>query len=179
MNTEFTIHTKAFGALTIPHLQTPPSDFNLITHGGTASLTAYVPDSSVRDNLLEYQRHAGSYTINDTLNNTRRYRETIPGNTAVESLLIGIEPNSELKAAGVRGFYGLVRSISDARTPAFTNPAVNLEVDVAAGYSEYSSLSVAEDALELSFTTNSGGSTSTASAQLGSGELGSMQLGNS
>ena len=216
MSIQYKLHTKSNGTLTANHVESPPSNLNTTTHGGSTTITCHfsggpsgeeltipsgdtytIPagtteqyasvtvagvlvvegtllvDWSVttestgtitqtdtgtitqtaavgdREVLMGYDRHAGSYTINGTLNNQQRYRLTIPDNANINSLLIGVEPSEELKNRGIRGFWGLLRNVVDGRTPALTHPVIELEVDILAAFSEYADISSVEAALEV------------------------------
>lgn len=119
------------------------------THGGTSAYMLHVSNDADFSTLLEYQRHAGSYTINDTLSNTQQYRLTIPDSANIGSLLWGIEPDTGLSNRHITGVWGLVSSITDGRTTALTHPVLEVELDVLAEYGEYASRSDVETALKI------------------------------
>lgn len=143
-----TVHTDGNGSISVDHVETPPESMSNRMHGGTASYTLHVSDDSDFSTLLEYQRHAGSYSISDSLANTQNYHLTIPTSANINSLLWGIEPDTDLSSRHITGVWGLVKGVTDGRTTALTHPVVEVELGVLAEYSEYSTRSDVENALE-------------------------------
>jgi len=107
------------------------------------------PDENPFKTLLSYDRHAGSYALSDTLNNTQRYHERLPGSANISSLLVGIEPSPKLKSEFVGGVWGLISNVTDNRSRALTNPVVTLEIDILAEYSEYNDVAAVRNDLEI------------------------------
>jgi hypothetical protein len=110
-----------------------------INNNGSLTLTSGTAGGFA--NLIDYDRHAGSYSLNETLNNTQRYKERLPSNANISSLVVGIEPAGELQNKEVQGKWGLISNVTDNRTRALTNPVLTLEIDILADYTEYSSVS--------------------------------------
>jgi len=92
------------------------------------------------EDLREYREYAGNATLTETLDGTRRFAETI-NTAAVDSLVIGIEPNDSLKDRGIPGVWGVVDSVTDARNRQLTTNAITLSLTVLAPFSEYNSVS--------------------------------------
>jgi len=99
--------------------------------------------------LLAHDRHAGSYTLTGTLNNTQKYKERLPSSANINSLVAGLEPATDLQNRDVAGKWGLISNVTDSRTRAFTNPVVTVEVDILADYSEYSDVAAVQTDLEI------------------------------
>lgn len=104
------------------------------------------------DNLEEmqdYADHAGAFATNVTLNNTQKYREQIPTDADVDSIMIGLEPSDNLKSRGVNGIWGLVTGGSDLRTPALTNPIYSVDIQILAEFSDYDNHAAVESDLSV------------------------------
>jgi len=114
---------------------------------GTGTIDILSGSADVIDTLLSYDRHAGSYTLSGTLNNTQRYKERLPANPNVESLVVGLEPASGLR--NIAGKWGLISNVSDNRTRPLTNPLISLEIDILADYAEYSTITDLQTDLEI------------------------------
>lgn len=99
--------------------------------------------------LIRYDRHAGSYTLSGTLNNTQRYKERLPTNANINSLVVGLEPATELQNNEIQGKWGLISNVTDSRTRALTNPVLTLEIDILADYNEYDSVTDVQNNLEI------------------------------
>jgi len=99
--------------------------------------------------LLKYGRHAGSYSLTETLNNTQRYKERLPSSPNINSLVVGLEPATDLQKRSVRGKWGLISNVTDNRTRPFTNPVVSLEIDILADYAEYSDVTAIQNDLAI------------------------------
>jgi len=99
--------------------------------------------------LLEFDRHAGSYSLESALNNTQRYKERLPTTPNVSSLVVGIEPNNELQTEEIAGKWGLISNITDSRTRALTNDVITIEIDILADLAEYSDLNNVQTALKI------------------------------
>ena len=99
--------------------------------------------------LLKYDRHAGSYTLSGTLNNTQRYKERLPSSPNISSLVVGLEPSNDLQDGNIVGKWGLISNVTDNRTRPLTNPVLTLEIDILADFSEYNDVSAVQTALEI------------------------------
>lgn len=101
------------------------------------------------ERVIEHDRHAGSYSLTGTLGNAQRYKERLPANPNISSLVVGLEPATQLQDKRIIGKWGLIRNITDNRTRALTNPVVSLEIDILADYPEYSDVADVQSALEI------------------------------
>lgn len=99
--------------------------------------------------LLDHDRHAGSYTLNGTLGNTQRYKERLPSSPNINSLVVGLEPATDIANREVAGKWGLIGNVTDNRTRPFTNPVVTLEIDILADFSEYADVTAVKTDLEI------------------------------
>jgi len=99
--------------------------------------------------LLAYDRHAGSYTLTETLGNVQRYKERLPTNPNINSLVVGLEPATDLSDRDIAGKWGLISNITDNRTRALTNPVITLEIDILADYNEYSDVTDVQNNLAI------------------------------
>jgi len=96
------------------------------------------------EDLVEYGDYAGKFSTTETLNGKQKYREFIPSDANVDSLLVGIEPNNELENKNVPPIWGVVESVSDPRNPALNTKNYQMTVRILAEKSEYSDHSTAE-----------------------------------
>jgi len=92
------------------------------------------------EELRQYREYAGSATLTETLDGTQRFSESID-TAALDSLVIGIEPDSDLKTRGIPGVWGVVDSISDSRNRQLTTNTITLSLSVLAPYSDFNSVS--------------------------------------
>jgi len=148
MDTTYTLHTDANGTLTIDHLQSGIDEANNATRGGSVTAIASVTETNLKT-LLEYDPHAGSFSTTGSLPNTQHYREFLPSSASINTLVVGLEPNTELSNAGITGVWGLISAVTDNRTPATTNPSVELEIQVLADYTDYADIVSVESDLEV------------------------------
>jgi len=119
---------------------------------GTVNVTTGTIDNlseKVLTKLLDHDRHAGSYTLNDTLDNVQRYKERLPSNPNINSLVVGLEPSGDLSNRNIAGKWGLISNITDSRTRALTNPVVTLEMDILADISEYADVTAVQNDLKI------------------------------
>jgi len=112
--------------------------------GGTVNVASGGEFSS----LLKYDRHAGSYNVVATLDSTQRYNELLPLNANINSLVVGLEPDSSLQNDDIAGKWGLISNITDGRTQATTNNVITIEIDILADMTEYSDVSNVQSNLE-------------------------------
>ena len=118
-----------------------------IDNDGTLTVTS--GSAGGFSDLIKYDRHAGSYSLTGTLDNTQRYKERLPSNANINSLVVGLEPSTSLENRSVTGKWGLISNVTDNRTRALTNPVLSLEIDILADYSEYNSVSDVQNDLEI------------------------------
>lgn len=99
--------------------------------------------------LLAHDRHAGSYTLTETLGNAQKYKERLPASPNINSLVVGLEPATDLSDRDIAGKWGLISNVTDNRTRALTNPVVTLEIDILAEYSEFNDVAAVKTDLEI------------------------------
>jgi hypothetical protein len=92
------------------------------------------------EDIRQYREYAGNATLTETLDGTQRFNETT-NTAALDSLVIGVEPNDDLKDRGVRGVWGVVDSVTDARNRQLTTNAITLSLSVLAPYSDFNNVS--------------------------------------
>jgi len=81
--------------------------------------------------------YAGKFTVSETLAASQQYREFIPVDTRIESLLLGIEPSTDLQNKDIGGIWGLVQNVTDSRNQAISTTRHTLEVQILERYREY------------------------------------------
>jgi len=135
-------------------------DGTLIVHGtsnvktngtidGTGTIDVLGGPADPQATLLSYDRHAGSYTLNETLGNVQKFKERLPANPNINSLVVGLEPATDLQNREIAGKWGLMGNITDNRTRPLTNPVVSVEIDILADYAEYSDVTAVQNDLEI------------------------------
>lgn len=118
-----------------------------ITTNGTFTINSGT--ANTLENLLDFDRHAGSYALRTTLNNTAKYKQQLPTKSNVDSLVIALEPAQSLQDEDIVGKWGLISNVTDNRTRALTNPIITVEIDILADLSEYSDHTAIENDLEI------------------------------
>jgi len=116
-----------------------------VEENGTLNVTG----GDNRGELEQYADHAGAFSSLTTLNNTQKFREQIPTDADVNSILLGIEPSQTLKDRGINGIWGLVTNGTDERTSALTNNQYTIELQVLAEYADYSDRQALTTDLEI------------------------------
>jgi len=147
VNTNYTLYTSAYGTLSVDHMQNGPNELNQTSRGET--LTAVIADPGSFADVLSYQEYAGKYTTTETLESGQPYREFIPDSASINTLIVGLEPNTELQNENIRGVWGIVDSVTDNRTNALTNPSIELSLRVLAPFTEYTDIASVQSALEV------------------------------
>jgi len=117
------------------------------TQDGTLNVLGRPPNAFAK--LLEYDRHAGSYSLESTLDNTQRYKERLPTSPNVQSLVVGLEPATELQNDDIEGKWGLISNVTDSRTRATTNNVITVEIDILADFVEYSDVNSVQTDLAI------------------------------
>lgn len=113
---------------------------------GTLDVTGPTPvDLSF---LRDYRIYAGNATLTETLNGTQRFSETID-TAEIDTLVVGIEPSSELKQADIPGVWGVVEDVIDARNRPLSTDAVEITVSVLAPYDKYDTISDVTNNLKI------------------------------
>lgn len=116
-----------------------------VQENGTLNVTG----GDNRDTLQEYADHAGAFASQTTLNNTQLYREQIPTNADIGSIVLGIEPSTTLQNDDIEGIWGIVTGGSDMRNQALSNDQFQIELRVLAEYSEYADHTAISNDLEV------------------------------
>lgn len=97
--------------------------------------------------LRDYGDFAGAYWSGWDIDDDYRYREQLPS-SAKSSLVIGVEPNAELREQLVSGVWGLVESVEDRRNAPLSNWRLGVTLRVLAPFDEYDSVSAVQTVLE-------------------------------
>jgi hypothetical protein len=108
-----------------------------------------VTDTSARNTLLSYGEWAGKYNTNTMIDATVKYTERIPTSESIDSLVVGIEPASDLQNKDVVGAWGIIDSIQDLRNGPLGTDRIELQITTLAKYSDYSDVSGVENSLKL------------------------------
>jgi len=117
------------------------------TNGTTVNGQIIVTDTGSYTTLQEYEHHAGSYSLNETLQNAFPYSEQLP--PSQDSIVFRIEPSTDLQTKNVRPIWGIVDSITDNRNTALNNISYQISVTVLAFGSEYSDFTSIENDLKI------------------------------
>lgn len=115
-----------------------------VTNNGT--LTVY---GSVISRVQDLADYAGSYAEQTTLNGTVKFRNQIPSNADVNSLVVGVEPSANIQDNDVDGFWGIVDRGSDTRNTALSDGQYQLQLTVLAELAEYNDHTAIENDLQL------------------------------
>lgn len=142
--TTWTIHTKSNGTINVDHITNQPPK---IKRGNTVNITAEVGNVSLIQDYIEY---GGSYSTLEGLNGEIFYGENVPSAVSIDSIVFGIEPNTELSNRNVFGIWGILNSASDNRPRATTTNLVGLNMLVLARYSDYADHTALENDLLMS-----------------------------
>jgi len=141
-DTSYTIHT----ATDTLSAEFNAAGVNQISRGETTTFRFFVSESDFQT-LTDYDDYAGSYAPIELLNGNEKYRDHIPESGSIESLLVGIEPSSDLKNKDISGVWGVIDDISDSRNAALSTVQVELSVRVLARFAEYADHTTAESTL--------------------------------
>lgn len=106
-----------------------------VTEGGLFTLRKY----------LDWADAAG---YGQGVNNVPWFRNQLPTGAGVESLVLGMKPNSDLRDRSVNGLWGLVTGGRDARNNTLTNWQLELTCFVLADWDAYDSHAAVESDLE-------------------------------
>lgn len=145
MDTSFTIHTADFDPIEAEGVVSDPYD---VTRGETIAINFNFPqiDGSTSGTITgiagwgRLKRHtdyAGTYSVNEMLTGDVTYNERLPSSADVSSLVVGIEPSTDLQNRNVTGLWGLIESGSDNRTRPLTRYNFELSLVFIAEYSDY------------------------------------------
>jgi len=101
------------------------------------------------DDVQDYTPYTGDYTISETLVSTQKYVENLSSDAQINTLLVGVEPDTNLSDEEIRGYWGLIQNITDDRTQALSNTRVTLDIDVLAPFENYADHTAVQNDLEL------------------------------
>jgi len=117
--------------------QNPPT----VTRGQPATVEfLFRPEtssSSAYSGMLEYLDWADAADYGLTEVNVPWYREQLPARAAVDSLVVQLEPSTELSSYDVPGFWGLVTGGDDSRETTLSQERLVLELVVLADADQY------------------------------------------
>jgi len=117
--------------------QNPPT----VTRGQPATVEfLFRPEtssSSAYSGMLEYLDFADAADYGLTEANVPWYREQLPARADVESLVVQLEPSTELSSYDVPGFWGLVTGGDDSRETTLSQERLVLELVVLADADQY------------------------------------------
>lgn len=88
--------------------------------------------------LQDFLDYSDAAAYGTSQNHRPWYREQLPADATVASIVLGIEPTQDLKDRGITGVWGIVVSGSDLRNSTLTNWQIDLELFVLSEFSEYS-----------------------------------------
>jgi hypothetical protein len=99
--------------------------------------------------LLKYAEWAGKYDTKKMLNGTLKYSDRIPSAEVLESLVVGIEPATELQNKDVKGVWGLIDSIEDNRNAVLTPNRIIISLTNLGEFEDYKNVEDIENTLKL------------------------------
>ena len=145
VDSTFTIHTADFDPI---EARGVVSDPYTLTRGESVSLNFNFPniDGQTTGTITgiagweRLQRHtdfAGTFSVNETLTGKPTYNERLPSSADVTSLVVGIEPSTDLQNNNVTGIWGIVESGSDNRNNPLTRYNFEISVTMLAEYGEF------------------------------------------
>lgn len=102
-----------------------------------------------KSDVTEYARYAGKYTVAETLGSEQKYRERLPSDASVSSLLVKFEPESSLQDRQIPGVFGLISAVTDTRPPALSQNEFEVEIQILTTTQEYSTLTDVRNDLEV------------------------------
>jgi len=110
-------------------------DFNRAPTNGTLDINEkYALET---EEVQKYSPYTGKFTVTETLGSSQKYREFISSSADIDTLLVGIEPDTSLSDRHIEGYWGLVNQITDQRTRSLSNERIGIEITVLAPYAEY------------------------------------------
>jgi hypothetical protein len=123
-----------------------------LTNNGTLTLNGTLTVSErvalEFEDLRRYREYAGQASITETIDGTQRFIEMIDEN-AIDTLVVGIEPDQQARNDGIPGVWGVVERITDDRNQPLTTNAITVELRVLAPYEEYSSVADVTSTLKI------------------------------
>lgn len=100
------------------------------------------------EDVNKFAPFAGKYSIAETLSANQFYRENID-TTEIDTLLVGVEPDTDLQDNDIRGYWGLIDRIQDNRNQPLGTIRVGLDITVLAPYSDFNDHTDVQNSLEL------------------------------
>jgi hypothetical protein len=97
----------------------------------------------------QYSTYAGKYSISETLGSQQTYNELLPDTATINSLLVSVEPSSDLQNKTVNGYWGLINNITDSRNRPLSNKQVTMDIAILAPFDEYSDRTSVQTDLEV------------------------------
>jgi len=163
-----TLLVETGGTVTISQGDTESYDFVEVESGGTLDVdgtlninerlinngtvdndgTINIQDGEQTD-VTEYARYAGKYTVSETLGGEQKYRERLPSDSSVSSLLVKFEPKESLQNRQIPGVFGLIDGVTDTRGPALSQNEFEVTVRILATTQEYNTLTDVQNELEV------------------------------
>lgn len=142
-DTSWTVHTKSNGTFDVNYITTNAPN---IKRGNVANINIDTSSFSLVQDYIEY---AGSYSTISSLNGKVYYRENVPDLADVDSIVLGIEPNTDINSKDVFGIWGILDSATDNRPRALTTNQMGLNVFVLAQYSDFADHTALESELQM------------------------------
>jgi hypothetical protein len=121
----------------------------IINNGTIVNNGTLINDFGTIESFNTFADYAGSYATQTMLNSTVKYRNQLPDDEPIDSLIWGIEPSQDLQDKNVIGVWGIVDAIQNNRNQALTTKRYQVDVTVLAPYSDYGSISDVEDDLVI------------------------------
>lgn len=118
----------------------------IIEDGAQLVITGENTQSDLIEGLDQEAGHFVDYT---TIQNEHKFRNKLPQDSDISSLLVGIEPSQELQDRDVKGIYGVVEGMTDNRNSSLTNYQYQMTILKLADFDEYSDLTSAASDLEV------------------------------
>lgn len=128
-----------YGSLTVESNATLNTNLRIEDRGGstTNNGTINVNSGGGFSILDQYREFAGQAVTGTGFDGQPYWRPQTRSNPFIQSLLLGFEPNDELKDRGVTGVWGVVTGGSDERNTVLSNYQLRLDVFVLASYLDY------------------------------------------
>jgi len=124
--------------------------FEFLNNDGTVDNNGVITfTDGEKEDLLKYQPFAGKFTVTETLASEQTFRERLPDDAEVSSLLVRFVPDTDLQDRQIGGVYGLIDGVTDSRPAALSQDEIEVTVRVLANSGEYSSLTDAENDLAV------------------------------
>lgn len=139
--------TVYFANQTLSGVQATQLD-NQTERGETITYQLRVEDTQVSP-FLTHALYAGEYDGFTGLNLREQYQDYIPPDAPIESLLIGIEPDTELSNNNITGVWGVIDQLTDQRNAPQTDLQFELSIYVLTEFNEYADHTTARSNLRV------------------------------